>query len=122
MNLNFIKLNLLNKSQKPVLLWLWRAGFAGILLTLILLIILWSGLPPVIPFFYSLPWGEEQLAAPLSLIFFLLGSLLLFCLNTILSLFLERVNSYIAQVLFVSTISLCLISIYTIIRILILIS
>lgn len=114
MNLNFIK--------PPALVWLWRTSFVLVFLTLIALIILWSKLPPVIPFFYSLPWGEEQLAQSSTLVFFLLGSLLLFCLNTILSLFLEHVAPFIAKVLFIGTIGLCLMSVYTVVKILFLIT
>ena len=34
------------------------------LIEVLLIVIVWSFLPPQIPFFYSRPWGEEQLVHP----------------------------------------------------------
>jgi len=39
-----------------------RAGVAGVLLMVAVLLFAWKRLPPEVPLFYSRPWGESQLA------------------------------------------------------------
>lgn len=63
--------------MKKILTIIWQDDFSrrslktGLALgasSLFLLIIFWAQLPPQVPLFYSLPWGEEQLASPLLLL------------------------------------------------------
>lgn len=51
----------------------------------LLLLIFWNRLPPQVPFFYSRPWGEEQLGQPLFLWFFPLASLISLIVNHFLN-------------------------------------
>lgn len=37
------------------------AGYLGIFVAVVVLGIYWKRLPPEIPWFYSLPWGDQQL-------------------------------------------------------------
>lgn len=45
----------------------WVFGF--LVFDLLLVVSLWSNLPPEVPLFYSRPWGQEQLAQKLWLFF-----------------------------------------------------
>jgi hypothetical protein len=38
---------------------------ASVAVVLGISLVLWKEMPPQIPLFYSMPWGEEQLAAPI---------------------------------------------------------
>ena len=53
-------------------------------LNLLLVLILQKNLPPQIPLFYSLPWGEEQLAPSIALLLLPLGIFLIALLNSFL--------------------------------------
>lgn len=53
--------------------------------TLILVFVSWQKLPPLVPLFYSLPWGEEQLTTPLTLLLFILSGLGISFLNIVLA-------------------------------------
>lgn len=53
----------------------WQIAAFVWLLSLVLIGIFWPQLPSQVPFFYSHPWGDEQLAAPVSL-FLLPGGVL----------------------------------------------
>lgn len=59
-------------------LFVWSSYglLAAVFCQLITLVLLWQNLPPLVPIFYSRPWGTEQLADKKNLI--LLPFLLLF--------------------------------------------
>jgi hypothetical protein len=46
---------------------------------------MWKSLPPKIPLLYSLPWGEQQLAYKMGLVYILGGSLLLLLITRMFS-------------------------------------
>ncbi len=73
--------NLVNIEKKIILF------FIGI--SFLSLIIFWNKLPPEVPLFYSLPWGEEQLGKPLNLLLLPFSSLVFYLLTTILVKFLK---------------------------------
>lgn len=56
-------------------------------------------LPPQIPFFYSRPWGEDQLGRPYFLWFLSLGFLLIGFLNITLACLLYEKSSLLARIL-----------------------
>ena len=58
-------------------IFFWLAGLS-------ILIFFYFRLPPQIPLFYSLPWGEDQLASS-NLIFVIPGSVLLIILTNLLA-------------------------------------
>lgn len=43
------------------------AFFLMLVVSVILLVIFWTKIPPQVPLYYSLPWGEKQLASPVEL-------------------------------------------------------
>lgn len=51
---------------------------------------MWKNLPPKLPWFYSLPWGEQQLADKNVLIFVLSGSVALLVVTRLFSIWAGR--------------------------------
>lgn len=90
-----------------------------IFLTLIIISIFYTKLPPEIPLWYSLPWGETRLATPLWLFLLPVSSLMSFFINTLLALLLTKEDHLVySQILFLSVMvlsALSLISAVTII-------
>jgi len=56
-------------------------------------------LPPQVPLFYSLPWGERQLVSPSTLLFLPSLSLVILVINVLISRFLMA-YSFLVNVLF----------------------
>lgn len=94
-------------------------AFAG---SIFLLVWFWQKLPPQVPFFYSLTWGEEQLAPPMFLIVFIFCVLILFLANVFLALFLHPRTVYLARLLVIGTTTVSLLGLYTLAHILFLIT
>lgn len=63
-------------------------------------------LPPQVPLFYSLPWGEEQLAPNLALFFLPLGMLLVAVLNSFFIMIILKEYSLAAKILTWVTVAL----------------
>lgn len=61
-------------------------GIALVVLMGGVLAIFWNSLPPQLPWFYSLPWGEQQLVYKMWLVWILGG--------TVLFLFLTRIIAF----------------------------
>ena len=74
-----------NFARDSVFTWSWRVSVAIALVTALTIAWYWQRLPPVVPLLYSLPWGEEQLAAPLGLIALFGAVLCLYVLNVVLA-------------------------------------
>lgn len=89
-------------------------------LTLFILGFFFSKLPPQVPLFYSLPWGEEQLAPPYY--FFLLpGITILTILGAFVFSFLFPEEKFLTRALILSITLMTFLSFYNILRILLLI-
>lgn len=56
------KLLIFYKSQDPFAFWSTAFCAGSAILILILLFLNLNNLPPQLPLFYSLPWGQDQLA------------------------------------------------------------
>jgi len=75
----------------------------SIFFTLIIISIFYTKLPPEIPLWYSLPWGETRLATPLWLFLLPVASLVSFFINTIVALMLTQEDHLVySQILFLS--------------------
>ncbi len=69
------------------------------LVEVLLIIIVWTFLPPQVPLFYTRPWGEEQLVHPANL-FILPGlGLLVFLINLFILSFVPKEEKLISQIL-----------------------
>jgi len=64
--------------------WILILNIFFILATAITLVFAYSHLPPQVPLFYSRPWGEKQLVAPVFLVILPILSFFIFLLNTFL--------------------------------------
>lgn len=75
----------------------------SILSQISLLLVSWGKLPPQVPLFYSRPWGEDMLAAPLML--FLLPAIAIFCFltNYIISNLFVKTDEFLTKVLLIFT-------------------
>jgi hypothetical protein len=82
----------------------------------------WSKLPPVVPLLYSLPWGEEQLVNPWALWLLFLGLLVISGINFLLGSFFYKSSVYLAHLLWIASGILSALGIYTIIRIIFLVT
>lgn len=82
----------------------------------------WRYLPPQLPFFYSRPWGEEQLSTPLGLLILPGLSVAIFLVNFIFTQVLPQEEVLMKQILtaFATVFSLlCLITLTQIVRLVI---
>jgi hypothetical protein len=76
----------------------WFLALALNILFLCLSIVTLSRIPPRIPLFYSLPWGEEQLAPKISLPGLLAASLISFLLNSLLAKWGSKQNKFLPKI------------------------
>lgn len=66
----------MEKNRIKQLGYIFITGCVLIAIKPILAWITWKGLPPELPWFYSLPWGEGQLVSKTFIVFQSLGELL----------------------------------------------
>lgn len=92
------------------------------IVTTVFLLLRFSHLPPVIPLFYSLPWGEAQLAAPQILVVVVAGFSLLYVLNFVIAFFLYTVFPFFARLICVGTLLLALLVNFSLVQILLLVT
>lgn len=86
--------------------------------SLLIIILRWPHMPPLVPLWYSLPWGNEQLALPYWLIVLPLGSALIFGINAALSVYLFAEYLIFVQLAFLTSLLVSLLSFITLIKIL----
>jgi len=76
-----------------------KGCFWVFLVSLFVLVLKWRGLPSEVPLFYSLPWGGQQLASSMSLIFLILFCAIFVFLNFIMAVFVFRNEVFLARAL-----------------------
>ncbi len=108
--------------KDKVFVYSTRVIIAVFFFTAAFLLYKWSYLPPVVPLFYSLPWGEEQLVSPWGLWGLWLGLVFLNLINFLLGCWLFRNYKYLSYLLWLSSVVLTFLGIYTILKIIILIT
>lgn len=82
----------------------------------------WNNLPPDIPLYYSLPWGEEQLAKPISLGLLIVGTTCLSIVNIFLAMILLNKHRFYSQTILVATPTIWLLTAIAIFKIITLIT
>ncbi len=82
----------------------------------------WTKLPPMVPLWYSRPWGADQLAQPYFLFILPVGSLLLYIINRIISIYITAEYLIFTQVLFLTSLLVSLLSFITLMKILFLVT
>lgn len=105
-----------------VFVWTSRIVLASLLLSLTFLLITWNQLPRQVPLFYSLPWGEEQLADPLALIILLFAAGGVYCFNTALGIFVKQKWYFFMYILLFGGVIFTLFAIITVMRIVLLLT
>jgi hypothetical protein len=102
--------------------WLIRAVNRVVLVlniaSVICIAAFWNRLPPLIPLWYSKPWGADQLAHPLWLIILPAGSILLYFLNLGVTIFFTAEYLIFTQVAFLTSLLVSLLSFVALIKIL----
>lgn len=78
-------------------------------------------LPPQVPLFYSLPWGEQQLAPTFALLFLLFGAFLIAVLNSFFIMAILNKYSLAAKILTWITVALIFLTSVTLVKIIFLI-
>lgn len=108
--------------KDPLFIWCARLILLFVIPTSLLLILKTNKLPPEIPLYYSLPWGEEQLAQPLALYLVLGGLVLTALLNTFLSLLLFSSTKILSRILMFAAVGIVFLGIVTICQIILLVT
>ena len=91
-------------------------------LSVALLLWRWRVLPPLVPLWYSRPWGADQLANPLWLFIFPIGSLALYGVNVLVSIYFTAEYLIFTQILFLSSLIVSLLSFFALVKILFLVT
>lgn len=99
-----------------------RIFLAILLFSLAFLILVFKNLPPWVPLFYSLPWGEEQLAKSDFLLILPLCSFLFGILNFSLAIFSFEHQSLASKILVWTNVLLAFLLTLTLVKIVFLIS
>lgn len=86
-------------------------------LSLLLIILAFSKLPPLVPLWYSKPWGPDRLTHPLWLFIFPISSIIWYCVDVLLAVFVTREYLIFSQLLFTSSVIVSLVSFFSVIKI-----
>ncbi len=81
-----------------------------------------SSLPFQVPLFYSLPWGEEQLASSAYLLILPISSFVFFIFNTFWAAIFSKSNIFLAKILTFSSVFISFLGLYALFRIIFLVS
>lgn len=95
-------------------------AFVFVVIGFLFILIFWQKLPPVIPLYYSLTWGEDQLAPTFSIFILPLFSALILILNFVLNKLLKTQGLLFSFCLWTAAI-VSFLSLFTLVKIVILI-
>lgn len=82
----------------------------------------WRMLPPMVPLWYSRPWGTDQLASPYWLFILPLASLFLYGISFVVSMYVTAEYLIFTQMLFLSSLLVSLLSFISLLKILFLVT
>ena len=92
-----------------------------VLIISIVLGVLYAKLPPQIPLYYSLPWGDEQLTHPSMLFFLLGGGFVGFWIHVVIGNMLKKVSLLFTHILIIGSAILYLLLIFSVMKIIFLV-
>lgn len=110
-----IKTNWLIRNTGRIVLGISIVSMASIAL-------FYTHLPPLIPLWYSRPWGADQLAHPAWLLIFPLGSISIFFINRIVTVYFAAQYLIFSQILYLTSLVASILSFAALIKILLLIT
>ncbi len=90
-------------------------GFA--LISILLITLNWKQLPPLVPLWYSRPWGIDQLAKPIFLFLLPISSICIYLINTLLSMYVTAEYLIFTQSIFLSSLIVSIVSFIAVIKI-----
>lgn len=90
--------------------------------SLLCIIIRYSSLPPLVPIWYSRPWGTDQLAHPIWLLTLPLSGILIYTLNLVISIYFASKYLIFTQVIFLTSFLVNILSFISLVNILFLIT
>ena len=102
-------------KKSAVIVFLLLITDAGVL------IFHWSKLPPEVPLYYSLPWGEQRLVSAYGLLILPILGLGIYLFNCLLAVLLARENQLLTKILVYTAIFVNTMLSYSLIRIIFLI-
>ncbi len=91
-------------------------------LSVAMLIWRWQSLPPQVPLWFSRPWGADQLASPYWLFLLPITGIALYGINVFISAYLMTDYLLFTQMLFLSSLIVNILSFFSLIKILFLIT
>lgn len=100
----------------------FRWNLIVICLQIVFLFLKFNDLPQQVPLYYSLPWGEDQLASATSLFLLPTFSIVVFLLNSLLANFFFKTITLFSRLLIIFSFSFSLFSLIALTRIILLIS
>lgn len=114
----------MNQIKKDRLFqWSLVLSIIFILFCVVIFALSWNNFPPSLPLYYSLPWGEEQLAPPITLGILILGTIALISTINLVSSFLTFKNyKYYSQILLIANPIIAILTAITILQIVLLIT
>lgn len=121
-------------STKQMCVSLWKtlavnriiriATYASCMLcavTIILPLVVWAKLPPLVPLWFSKPWGLERLAPPGWLFLLPISGLFFLAINMCISLYLLTEHLVFSQILFIASFIVAMLSCITVLEIIFLV-
>jgi|SRR3989344_2354753 len=99
----FMRDNFKNIFSDKVIKFSILSSIIIFLINIVLIVFLFPKLPPFIPFFNSMPWGEDRLA-PVNIVFYFVAVfLLVVIINTILSAVLYSKYTFLSRILSITS-------------------
>lgn len=98
-----------------------RVVFAITVASVIAIVFRLTSLPPLVPLWYSRPWGTDQLANPMWLFILPASNILMYATNVCLAIFFTAEYLIFTQMIFLTSLLVSLLSFIALIRILYLI-
>lgn len=92
------------------------------ILSVAILLWRWRMLPPMVPLWYSRPWGTDQLASPYWLLVLPVSSVLLYGINFLIGMYVTAEYLIFTQMLFLSSLIVSILSFVALVKILFLVS
>lgn len=112
-----IKSELSNLRRDKLAFFAYTFCLLSILAQVSLLLVSWGKLPPEVPLFYSRPWGEQILAAPVFLFFIPAVSLFALVMNSLFVNLVSGDDIFLRRVLLSFCVLVALTTLYSTVKI-----